>query len=233
MPTEEINISKHKYCFAIPAYDGGVKLETLNSMVDTTARLTKEQIPWSFVTIKGNALIDSTRNELTHRFLHETDADFMVCIDSDISWHWEDMTRLLAFGARFGFACGVYCARVDPPKFTINAPKMEVNEYGLIPLDGVGFGFVIISRELLNKLDVPTYTKKGWDKPIKQFFSTGVKDGQYYGEDMAFCKLVLEQTGQRILADPMIQLMHHGNKDYGYLFKDYLHLMLEKQNGWN
>ena len=93
------------------------------------------------------------------------------------------------------------------------------------------FGFVIISRELLLRLDVATYTKKGWGAPIKQFFSTGVKDGSYYGEDMLFCKMVKEQTGCCIMADPVIELKHHGNKDYAYLFKDFLPIMLENQNG--
>lgn len=231
MSQEEINIKGKKYCLAIPAYDGSIKLETMASMIDTVGRLSQVGIEWSFVTIKGNALIDSARNELTHRFLHETDADYMVCIDSDVSWDWDGFTRLLAWGNKYGYACGVYCARVDPPKFTINSKDLTPNEYGLVALNGVGFGFVIISRELLLSLDVPTYEKKGWQHPIKQFFKTVVRDNAYYGEDMEFCRLVKEQTGKLIMADPEITLFHHGNKDYGYLFKDYLPLMLEKQNG--
>lgn len=231
MSEEAISVGDKKYCFAIPAYSGDVKLETMTSLLETTGKLSEQNVAWSFLTIKGNALIDSARNELTHRFLHETDADFMVCIDADVSWKWQDMLRLLAWGNKYQFACGVYCARVDPPKFTINSPHLEQNEYGLVPLEGVGFGFVIISRELLLKLDVATYTKKGWGAPIKQFFSTGVKDGSYYGEDMLFCKMVKEQTGCCIMADPVIELKHHGNKDYAYLFKDFLPIMLENQNG--
>lgn len=217
----EVDLTQHKYAFAIPAYDAKVQLETMTSLMDTIARLTQHGISWNLVSIKGSSLIDATRNELTHKFLHETDADIMICIDSDVSWPWESMERLLVFSTLYPTVAGVYCGRIDPPKFHLNLEEVNTDNNGLINHSGTGMGFVSLQRSLLENLDVPTYKHPKYEQRMKQFFKCEVQNDVYSGEDIVFFRELVKQ-GITPKADINITLTHHGHKDYDYQIKDFI-----------
>lgn len=226
----EIDLSRSKYCFAIPAYDGKLCLETHTSMLNTTNKLTQMGVPWCAISLRGCALVDSARNQLFHKFLHETDADILVFIDADISWDWESMERLLVWSNLYPCIAGVYCSRIDPPKFTVNVVKQKLNEHGLLQIEGVGLGFTAITRSALEYLNVPQYEDKAYDKPLKQFCKVGLRNGKYIGEDIDFF-MTLHEQGIPSYADPGIELKHHGNKTYSYQFKDYISEIIGENNG--
>jgi len=227
----EIDLSKFKFCFALPAYDGKLCMETCQSMLESTNKMTQMGIPWSMVSLKSCALVDSARNQLMHKFLHETNADILIFIDTDISWKWESMERLLAWSTMYDCVSGIYCSRKDPANFVIHVDKYELNEYGLLPISGAGLGFTAISRLALEQLDVPEYHTQEYTLPLKQFTAVGVVDGVYIGEDIHFFK-VLKEHGIQSYADPGIILKHHGTKTYEYQFQDILSKLLGENNGF-
>lgn len=215
----EIDLSKFKFCFAMPAYDGKVCMETCQSLIETTNQLTRRGIPWGMVSLKSCALIDSSRNQLIHKFLHETDADVLVFIDTDISWDWESMERLLVWSTMYKCVSGIYCSRKDPPNFVVHMDDNKLTEYGLLPISGAGLGFTAIQRTAFDALDVPEYTDANYELPLKQFTAVGVVDGKYIGEDIHLFRLFKKQ-GIQAYADPGITLKHHGYKTYEYQFQD-------------
>lgn len=221
MEEKIVDLAEHKYAFAIPAYDGKINVETSSALIDTTNRLTQGGVSWNVLTIKGCALIDATRNELCHKFLHETDADIMICVDSDVSWDWESMQRLLIFSTLYPTVAGIYCSRTEPAKFHLNTTQFETDNNGLLDHSGTGMGFVSLQRSLLENLDVPTYKHPKYPQLMKQFFKCEIQNDVYTGEDIVFFRM-LAALGYKPKADINITLRHHGSKDYDYQIKDYI-----------
>lgn len=223
------NLGEHKYMFAIPAYEGKIQAETALSCLSTSGKLTAQGIPHVFNLIRGGALIDAVRNEIVHRFLHETECDTLVCIDADIEFDWESMERLLVFSGHYPIIAGAYCSRQDPPKFVIKPMSKTLNEHGLMPVAGMGFGFVAIQRQVFEKMaeDTPTYFDELSQKHTKAFFRTGQigEDGKYIGEDVWFFKEAV-RMGFTPMLDPGITLKHHGPKSFDYQIKDYVEQLL-------
>lgn len=221
-------LTSHKYAFAIPAYEGNVKVETMLSLIDTSGKLSSMHIKHVHISIRGGALIADVRNELVHRFLHLTDCDTLICIDADIQWDWDSMLRLMVLSEQYPIIAGVYPARMDPVKFIVNHTKDTLNEHGLLETNGLGMGFVAIQRQVFEKMDVPTYEHKEYPQPVKQFFATGIQNNKPVGEDVWFFREAYKQ-GFPCWVDPGINLIHHGYKAYDYKFQDYVHQILRKE----
>lgn len=223
------NLAEHKYMFAIPAYEGKLQAETALSCLTIAGKLTKGGVRHCFNIVRGGALIDAVRNEICHRFLHETDCDILVCIDADIEFDWEAMERLLVFASHYPIIAGAYCGRQDPPKFVITPTSPELNEHGLMSVNGMGFGFVAIQRKCLEEMakDTIEYFDEVTGKKTKAFFRTGQigERGQYIGEDVWFFKEA-KRMGFTPMLDPGITLKHHGTKVYDYQLKDYVDQLL-------
>lgn len=160
------------------------------------------------------------------QFLDEN-YDVAVLIDSDMSWKWEDMHRLLALTQVYPLVSGVYCARQDPPKFVVNLLSSTPDANGVYPHSGTGLGFTAINREVFEKLNVPEYESAHLKKNVKRFFQTEIQGGKLAGEDVFFFRKCVEQ-GIIPAVDLSFQLVHHGTKDYNYQILDYIK---ERENG--
>lgn len=223
-------LTKHKYAFAVPCYEGKIQTETCLSLIDTSGKLLRMNIPHANIIIRGGALIADVRNELTHRFLHLTDCDTMICIDADIQWEWDDMLRLMVLSENYPIVAGCYPCRTDPVKFIVNHTKDQLNEHGLVECNGLGMGFVAIQRQVFEKMDVPTFDHDDYKEPVKVFFDTGTQARKRVGEDVWFLREAYKQ-GFPCMVDPAIKLVHHGFKAYDYKFQDYVHQILGDSDG--
>lgn len=228
------NLAEHKYMFAIPAYDGKLCVETALSCLGTAGKLAKAGVPHCFNIVKGGALIDAVRNEIVHRFLNEGDCDTLICVDADIEWEWAALERLLVFSGHYPIVAGAYCGRVEPPKFIVNALDNKLNEHGLLPINGLGMGFVAIQRQVFDKLKevTPVYRDESRERDMHAFFRTGQisEKGTYIGEDVWFFKQAVK-AGFVPMLDPGIELKHHGSKCFDYQIKDYMDQLLGDKNG--
>jgi len=145
----------------------------------------------------------------------------MVCIDSDISWEWEAMQRLLVFSHYYPIVAGVYPMRKDPPGFFVNGyggPE-TANEHGLLACRGTGMGFVAITRKALEQIPAPTYFSPQYPEyPMKAYFQCGLVNNRSFGEDIWFFEEAYK-AGITTMIDPGIDLLHHGKKTYDYQFQ--------------
>lgn len=226
------NLATHSYMFAIPAYEGKLQAETALSCLSLAGKLSKSGVSHCFNVVRGGALIDAVRNEMVHRFLYETECDTLVCIDADIEFSWDAMERLLVFSDKYPIIAGCYCSRQDnPPKFVVNVMENKLNEHGLLPVKGLGFGFVAIQRQVFEKLKeiTPVYFDELTQRKTHAFFRTGQiceEKGNYIGEDVWFFKQAVK-AGFTPYVDPGIELTHHGYKAYNFQFKDNVHHVLK------
>lgn len=225
----EVDLSEHSYAIAVPCYEGKIQAETALSLVQLSGNLTAQGIKHCFLMIRGGALIDAVRNELTERFLHQTECDTMICVDADIEFTWEGFQRLAVFSHHYPIVAGAYPGRIDPPKFIVNYKGNELNEHGLLPINGTGFGFVAIQRKVFEGMKPDTYEVEG-QEPRKAFFRTTLENGRYIGEDVYFFRRA-EEAGFEAFIDPGIDLIHHGSKAYDYKFRDAIHQILGDKNG--
>lgn len=222
-------LSKHKYAIAIPCYEGKIQVETALSLLDTSGKLSMMQVPHAFIVVRGGALIHDVRNEMTHRFLHKTDCDTLICIDADIQWSWDDFLRLMALSEHYPIIAGCYPSRIDPIKFICNHTTDTLNEHGLVECNGIGMGFVAFQRQVFEKMEVPTFDHSDYpDQPVKAFFQVGIQNRKPVGEDVWFFREAYKQ-GFPCMVDPGISPIHHGQKAYDYQFKDYVHQILRKE----
>lgn len=224
-----VDLSAHRYAIAIPCYEGKMQVETCTSLLTTTHKFNQHGVGHAFLIIRGGALIADVRNELCHRFLHETDCDTLICIDADIEWTWEALERLLVFSHYHPVVAGIYPARVEPTKFIVNHRSRQLNEMGLLPVEGCGMGFVAIQRSCLENMKTDEYDHKDYPVPVKQFFATTIEDRKPIGEDVFFFRRATEQ-GFECMVDPGIDLKHHGTKVYDAKLQDYISQILEKED---
>lgn len=222
------DFSKHNYFFVMPCYDGKVCSETTVSLLETSGKLGQMNVSHQFRLIRSGALIDAVRNELVHYFLHHTNADTIILIDSDISFTFEDIERLLVFSEHYPIVCGSYTSKTEPASFVVTVADNKLNEHGLLPINAIGAGFVAIQRKVFDQLNVDSYKDKKLGTNVKAFFRLLIENGQYIGEDIYFFNKCVEAGFQPML-DPEIKLGHIGIKEYNTPFKAVLPLVLKEK----
>ncbi len=218
----EVDVSKESFCFAVPCYEGNIRVETMMSLQRAAAKLNEMGIGHSFAIIKGGALIHNVRNELVYKFMNQSDCTTMVWVDADVGFDFEAFQRLAIWSA-YGYpiVAGCYPSRTMPTTFFVNHVDTEpkLNEHGLIKVDGTGMGFVAIKKEVYEKMDVLQYRNKVFPTPLKAYFQMGYEetDDVYegkpvmksLGEDIWFFKEAARQ-GFATYIDPQINLTHTG-----------------------
>jgi hypothetical protein len=211
-------------CFAFPAYDGKIPIETAVHLANTVAELKAANMNVAIQWGSESALIDLCRNRLVKRFLEETDAQKLFFIDSDIIFKPKDALRLIYHSQKYPVVGAVYPVRKDPPKFFLKAKNamLETNEDGLIEVLGFGAGFVIIDRKVFETMKPIVEEIVSNEEHLTRYFDIRVINGRYLGEDISFYCRWTDECGGSIFIDPSINLKHVGSKEFDYKLIDYL-----------
>lgn len=188
---------------------------TVKSLVSTFAKCNTMGIPTQLAIVANNSIIQWARDEVIDLFL-QTDCNRLFWIDSDIVWEPNDFIRMLALSQKRDVVCATYTAKKDPPTFYINHdPPLIADDLGLFEIKGVGLGFTVINRKVIDSLakNAPKARDEMTGKEIPQIFRVGVKDGKRLGEDMAFFGDIID-LGYKVHLDPLVKLKHLGLKQY-------------------
>lgn len=229
------NLEGQHFHFALPCYDGKLHTETALGLIESSSRLTAMGLGHRVSIIRSGSLIDQTRNELVDRFLQDEKSTVMVFIDSDISFNWENMLRLLAFSTEYPIISGAYPNKKEPTSFTVNWMDNKLNKHGLLPVHSMGIGFTAIQRQVFEKLDAEPYYHKKLKRDLKAYFQCKLRDGVFMGEDIFFFDSVVK-AGFQPYIDPRIELGHMGYKEYFHPFKDVLPELINDERAvpnWN
>ena len=225
MKEHKINLDGLTVCIGMPAYSD-LDPRVVRSLFDTQLLCLKHRIICELAMVIGNSCPTWARDEVLDLFL-QTDANRLFCIDSDIVWEPDSFLRLLALSTKRKIVCGSYVAKKDQPTFFIRYDEnktIEADEYGLLEIDGLGLGFTVLDREVVE--NITSKSEKVYDevqkKSIPAIFRRGRDDGKRKGEDMAFFE-DLQKLGYKIYIDPSIELGHIGRKIYTGKIMDLLY----------
>ena len=209
-----------KILIVTPAYDGFVYVPYAIALAETHTLLASLGYGIEIKINVGGSLLVAERNRLTEAFYH-SDADYMLCIDSDLGWSPLAVKDMLEKDEEF--VAGVYPSRRENiftfRPSTNDDKSIVVNpEKKLLEMEYIPAGFMLIKRSVIekmrNKFPELYFEPKSPHSTASKgycFFNTELRNGEFWGEDYPFCRLARE-AGVRIWVDPMIEFDHFGTK---------------------
>jgi len=157
-------------------------------------------VPFGFEFTIG-MVTDQARNKIVNSAIHNG-CSHILFLDSDMTFPKDIISRLLKHDV--DIVGGLYVNRHSPT--TVCAfKKVKGNVYknisskdftGLVEIDGIGTGALLIKTEIFDKLKKP-YFRYGYDKELDKMIT----------EDMVFCKLAKEK-GYKIYCDTDVRCGH-------------------------
>jgi hypothetical protein len=211
--------------FATASYSGKPCQKFLDSLAATDDLLRANGWLVSFQMVVGDCYVQHARNELAQQFI-ESDATDLFYLDDDLGWPAEAALRLLEKPDPLVF--GAYPFKRETPGFPVvirtdalGYPMVRPD--GMISATGAPTGFMRIKRSVIERLRAAYpgqkyggYTIDGKTMPESyDLFPQGVKDGRWWGEDLAFCNLWLGILGD-IWCEPNITFDHIGREGRVY-----------------
>ena len=208
----------------MPCYGGMLTEQTFMSFVKWANTCRQLGIDWTVETMTNESLISRARNTLTAKFLHTEGSTHLMFIDADIGWEpWHLLALLNADKDVIG---GLYPMKSLPVKWCVNGipGQVEDPESNLIEVTKTGTGFLLIKREVFDKLNAhpavrPFTNDIGLDPALNQYmktyFDTAVREGRYYSEDWTFCENWRDIGGQ-VWVDKRVLLKHVGTYTFDY-----------------
>ena len=209
----------------MPCYGGQLTESTFMSYIKWANMARQLGLDWTVETMTNESLISRARNTLTAKFLHTKESTHLMFIDADIGW--EPWHLLVMLDAQKDVIGGLYPMKSIPIKWCVNGipgqpePAPEEN---LIEVSKTGTGFLLIKRDVFEKLDAHPATKPfkndiGLDPVLdpymKTYFDTAVREGRYYSEDWTFCENWRDLGGQ-VWVDKRVLLRHTGTYTFSH-----------------
>lgn len=207
---------------AIPCYDGKINVTAAFAL----AQLTHASLQYGFTLqlahISGCSIITKARNALTHRFL-KSDCTDLLFVDADINFTTQDVLRILALSEGRDVVAGSYPRRSDDKKFFTDIHYPLEFEDGLLRVERVGTGFMLIRRHVFEALEAAHPEWKFWvnteNASHTAFFDFKQTPEGYIGEDYLFCDRARE-AGFKVWLDPDINLGHFGSTEFTGNFRE-------------
>jgi len=204
--------------FAMPCYGGQLTEQTFMSYIKWANMARQLGIDWTVETMTNESLISRARNTLTAKFLATEGSTHLMFVDADIGW--EPWHLLVMLDAQKDVIGGLYPMKSMPIKWCVNGipGAAEDPNSNLIEVSKTGTGFLLIKREVFEKLNGHPATKPfandiGLDPSLNQYmktyFDTAVREGRYYSEDWTFCENWRDLGGQ-VFVDKRVLLRHTG-----------------------
>ena len=190
--------------------------------------------------LSGSAVVTKARSDIVHRFL-SSECNRLFWIDSDIEWKGSDFITLLGLTAHMDIVGASYPMKSEPPTYCVTFTesqradgRIQANAHGCISVQGMGLGFTVMSREVVEKVAAskPWILDEMENRFIRDVFRidtvplnrVGVEGecppelvgkplSGWRGEDMAFFADCREQ-GYQVWMCPGIDLGHIGAKTY-------------------
>jgi hypothetical protein len=245
------DLRKERIFIATPCYGGQLTEAYFRSTIRLLTFCNQHQIPVAFGTIANESLVTRARNVLVAYFLQSNFTRLMF-IDADIEYQVEDVIKLIAHNKDVAVGAypkkGVNWQRIresvkqtDEPlddkaiasfgsdyainfKFLNREQKQIAIENGLIRLHDGATGFMMIKREVIDKM-IEKYPELKYNNDLNTppelnphfyaFFDTMIdpKDKRYLSEDYTFSRR-WQDIGGEIWLDPSISLNHYGSFNF-------------------
>lgn len=197
---------------AAPSYDGKVNVWHATALSETSKIGLTRGINVSAVYMSYDALVQRARNDI-FKLAYEAPIDDLVFIDCDVDWNPQDFFKLLDHDVAV-VAAPIIKKSDQVLTYSVKLTgDYEVQDNGLVEIDGCATGFMRIRRDAIEKLweAAPEYQERHKPEPSRMVFDVKVIDGELWSEDIVFCEKWRELGGQ-IYIDPTINCGHSGEK---------------------
>lgn len=214
-----------KLFVAVTMYEDKIFGKCAESLLNNITLLIKEghEVTTFF---SSELYIDRSRNICVKNFL-ASDCSDMLFVDADLSFEDNAMSKIIKYDK--DIVAGSYRLKHEIHNYPVildfdrkdNNCKEE--ETGLVWCKSVPTGFMRIKRKVFKKM-LKHYDMKADTNDIYPFFETGMRmfdDGQWWGEDTAFCKKWTDMGGE-IMVEPRITFTHRGMQDFTGNFHEHL-----------
>ena len=215
-----------------PCYDGKIEVWYANSLVQTIKAampLGLEIIP---IWLSYDALVQRARNDLMG-IMMETGCDDIVFIDSDIEFTPENFFKLLSYPV--DVVGGTYRKKGDFEQYVakiLDPQKSKDPNTGLLPVDGLGTGFLRMSKRAVQFLwdNSTPYEERDQGKVRRWIFDVVIQNGEIISEDILVCQK-LNEAGITVWLDTSITCGHIGVKKFDGNFDAWFSRLQSNQQG--
>lgn len=205
-----------KVMIGTPCYSGQLDVWYTNSLVKTLKTISQLELDIEIIPIwiSFDALLQRARNDTVQLAL-EMECDDLVFIDSDIEWKTEHLFNLLNYEE--DVVGGTYPKKSSIEEYVVRQIERNPADSitGLIEVDGLGTGFVKLSKNALTYLwdSSEQYFDPKDGKERRMIFDVVIKNQALHSEDIhMFDKL--REGGFKVWLDPMITCNHSGPKKF-------------------
>lgn len=199
-----------KVMIGTPCYDGRIDVWYTNSLVNTVKQAEARGVEITPMWVSFDALVQRARND-TVQIALESGVDDLVWIDSDIEWQPEWFYKLLDYPQ--DIVGGTYRKKGDREEYVIRQTKQRPIDpsTGLVEVDGLGTGFVKMSRASLQWLwdNSPPYIDPKDGKERRMIFDVVIENGDMVSEDIHMFN-TLTRGGFKVWMDTAMTCNHIG-----------------------
>jgi len=202
---------------SMPCYGGMLTESTFMSFIKWANTARQLGLDWTCETMTNESLISRARNTLTAKFLAMPDATHLFFVDSDIGW--EPWHLLVLLNRDVDVIGGLYPMKTMPVKWVVNGfDGAEEGTDGLQEVSKAGTGFLLFKKHVFEKMNAHPAVKPykndigldpKYDKYLKTYFDTAVRQNRYYSEDWTACEN-WRDLGGKIWVDKRVLLRHTG-----------------------
>lgn len=217
--TQEV---KQDVMIGFPAYDGKTQTNIAQEMY---LGLFDKRVPIRKIHYyNGDSLVTRARNAVASYFLDTPECDYLMFIDSDITFQRWQVKRLREHDK--GIVGGMYLKKKLPYQPVCNHKLGQEGDLSI--MHEIGTGFMMIRRDVFEAIKerhperkYKHYKHERQSENYYDFFGVGVDDatGYYLSEDYMFCKYARE-CGFNIYMDESILVEHNGMMKYPTNDKD-------------
>ena len=202
--------------FCTPCYGGQVTAQHFNSCMKLAAVLDQNNVPHDWNIGWNESLVTRARNEMTAKFL-KSEYSHMMWLDADIQFEPDDVGKLWEMNADIGV--GVYAMKKRNKQWFAawknGALVKDLDQFKEpIEVDYAGTGFMMIRRNVIEKLASSQPSYEGPDGRVPALYMTPVHNDGFESEDYHFCRIARE-AGFKVMMDPSVRLKHWGQYAYG------------------
>ena len=198
-----------KVMIGTPSHDGKLDVWYTNALCNTIKMSYEKDIEIIPMWISFDALLQRARNDTIDVAL-QMGVDELIWIDSDIEWQPEWFFKLLNYDV--DVVGGTYRKKGDKEEYVIRQLSIRPPaDNGLIEVDGLGTGFVRMSRKAMQYLwdTSKSYIDPKDNKERRMIFDVVIENESLVSEDIhAFNKLA--SGGFKIWLDPSMTCNHIG-----------------------
>ena len=209
-----------------PCYDGRIDVWYAHALVNTIKMARDYGVEITPLWVSFDALVQRARNDTIFAAI-QGNYDDLIWIDSDIEWEPEWVFKLLEYSE--DIVGGTYRKKGDKEEYVIRQflPTPPNPTTGLIEVQGLGTGFVKLSRTALNYLwsTSESYIDPKDNMERRLIFDIKIDNGYLMSEDISMFEK-LRNGNFKLWLDPKMCCNHIGPYKFIGNFEKYYNAII-------